>query len=367
MTIKAHAPSLMQWNMTTLKDTNEDWNLIDTAPYELHKLIVRRNNAWYTNSDGFERSSNGAFYCLSDGIPKEKWDKIKKWEDFADLGEMNGVMGLTAIWEPSILHDEVRRFINTRKPSSKRMLDLLTYEGVSICSVVRIDSVSKCKVPLLAVNAELYPDSSLEILENYSAAPLILIGTSNPLKKQPEYIIDEGENGYKAYFYNCDLGKNKNKELETEKKPIEVSVYDKKDGIWTIPLELDAPHKKFFKKVRKTIDSMYIYPVVLNKCDCHMITYLTAKNKALMFITNDSYSAEDVQIHFPGKIHSVRSLCKPDWYKCRHDDESMYLHLNNRAMEVFEIEFTDIPKEERLKKRKQALNPYAFNFVPKPE
>lgn len=360
--IKAHLPGLMQWNMTTLKDVMEDWNIIDSAPFELHKQIVRRNNTWYSGENGYEKSSNGAFYCLSDGIPKDKWDKVKKSEDFADLGNTTGVMGLTAIWEPSILNAELERYISQRKPSVNKLLENLTYAGISICSMVRIEQIDKYPTPLLAVNPELYPQESLARLEAFTAAPLILLGYENPLKRQPERVIDEGEGGFKAYFYNCGLEAGKDVFLNLKKKQVDCSAYDPKGGTWTYPLRYDRPQKKFIDQLRKVLDGLYLYPIVVNDCNCHVITYKTGENKALMFITNDSFAAEDVQVHFPCEMESVRYVSKAEWYQSRFDKESIYLHINNRAMDVVEITYRPIPEKKRRKNRNSARNRRAFGF-----
>ena len=363
MAIKAHVPHFMQWNMTTLKDTMEDWNLIDTAPYELEKLILRRNNTYNQGETHYEHASNGAFYCLSDAIPKEKWDKIKAWEDFAALREITGVMGFTAIWEPSILRAELQEYIRERKPSVNRLLETLTVQGVSIATMVHIEQVEQCKTPLLALRAELYPQESLQRLETLQDVPLVLIGFGNPLRRTPDAVLEEGPGGYQAYFYNCPSVTGETR-LDLPPQPIEFTTAGHEDCTWTVPLKFRRPHPEFLQQLTARLDSMNCYPLVLNERDCHLVAYRTGEGRGLMLITNDSYAAEDVRIYFPCKLRSVRALARPAWFRCSFDAQCLTLRINNRAMEIVEFTFDELSAEERKQNGRDFYDPTLFEYNP---
>ena len=183
LTIKAQAPQLTQLNMTPIKDTFEQWNLVDSMPLELEKMIIRRNNAYLTTGDGLQKVSAGAVYCLSDGLQKATWDRIHRHESFAQLPAPQRIMGFTALWNDDILHREVQRFIVNRSIPVNALLEKLMEKGVPIASVARIQELDQVNSALLAVHVELYGDAEREQLESYTQNPLVVLGYGIPLKR----------------------------------------------------------------------------------------------------------------------------------------------------------------------------------------
>lgn len=337
LSIRAHIPEIRQFNMTTLNDTLEDWNLIDAAPYEVHKMIVRRKNTWLTTKQGLKRASDGAIYCLSDGIPKEKWSQIAGWEKFAELPASTEVMGFTAIWDQSAIYGELERFISERTPCGNHLLEAFIMAGIPVSSMVCSDALSACSTPIIAANAELYSKKTLSALENFTAAPLVLIGYTNPLNRIPDARIAESESGIKIFAFNCPQIKGVDENMEIKQKAVDNSFSDSHGGIWTAPLRCNMPSKRFLKRVRKCIENLGLYPIVSNGADCHLTAYKTGKNKGVILVSNDSFSANDIEIRFPYTVKMVKALNKPVWYRVRHNENSICIRTNNRAMEVLEI------------------------------
>lgn len=337
LSVKAHLPSVRQFNMTPLGDTQEDWNLIDSAPYEVHKMIVRRKNTWMTTKEGLKRASEGAVYCLSDGISKEKWDAIAQWETFAELPAVTGMMGFTAVWEPCVVYGELKRFIDQRAPSGKHLTEALYLAGIPVLSTVDADELPACGTPVIAANAELYSPETIEKLEKFTAAPLIVIGYANPLKRMPDARIIESEEGIKFFAFNCPQIKNVDENLNIFPKAADVSFRDVHGGIWTAPLRRQMPSRRFLKKVRKCLETLGIYPTVSNGADCRLATYMTGKNQCVILVSNDSFCANDIEIRFTNSVKTVRSLNKPVWYRVPHKENMITIRTNNRAMEVLEV------------------------------
>ncbi len=337
LSIACHVPEVEQYTMTTMKDTQEDYNMIINSPTDLRRMIIRRNNAWVSGKDGLRKASHGPMYCLADGHKKEHWDMISSWEAAAQI-EAKGVMGFTAIWDSESLYRQVKRFIDERKPSPLHLYYSFMVEGVSIASMAKSEEIDALTGPIIVTGAELYSKDSLDRLEKYKNAPMIVTSYKNPLKRKADAVITECANGLSAYFYNCKaLAGKKVLCSDKPKKAQKPVVYDDNGGAWAQPLKYERPSKKFLKELRKTVESLGLYPIIKNGVDCRIMTYYTGPNSAVLFLGNESFSSEDAQIVFPHDIKSIKSRIKPFWYNIGFEKDTFYCRVNNRDMEVLDI------------------------------
>lgn len=337
LSVASYLPDLPQYNMTTLKDTIEDWNLIDAAPFEVHKMIVRRKNTLRFDGNGLKNVSNGVFYCLSDDVPKSQWDRIFAWEKSANTPAPTAPMGFSALWNSDTLYDELSDFIDNRNPSSKHLAEHMLKAGLPIVSMVSSTDIDNFKNPLFATNIEHYSPKLLKKLENFTSAPMVIISKNNPLARKADYTIYEGKNALSAYFYNCPSLCGDSLNLNISTKRVGTGFSDMKGGIWTGPLRYNKPSKKFISEIVKTCDSLSIYPQILKNHEGFIMSYYTSDKSAVLFVNNESYGAENFRIKFPQKIKSVRSLSKPFWYKLHFDGDMFTIRIDNREVDIVEI------------------------------
>lgn len=337
LALKLALPQLPIYNMTTLKDNQEGWNMIDAAPYEVQKMIMRRRNSWVAQKQGFRHASDGCFYCLSDGMGKDIWDKIGRWDAMAELPEIIGTAGLTAVWCAETQYEELERFILNRRPAAEQLYDEFITAGMPIMSMIDANDVSWSSAPLIAANVELYPKKLLSALEVYQA-PLFVLGYSCVLVRKADCIISEGDDGLKMFCYNCPELAGFSMDVTTEKRPVSTDFEDAHGGGWTAALRYDRPGAGFLRICRKTIERMSEFPCITNGVDCRLNLYALANGKYALLICNDSYASEQVQIRLPWKIVSAKSMNKPEWYTLKFSNELLNVRVNNRAMETVILE-----------------------------
>ena len=336
LTTKAQAPQLRQFNMTPIKDTFEQWNLVDSMPLELEKMIVRRNNAYFTAQDGLQKVSGGAVYCLSDGLSKETWDKIHRHEQFAQLPKPQKILGFTALWNDGILHQEVRRFIENRRMSTNALLERLMENGVPVASVVRVQEMDRTDAALLAANVELYSDRERLLLERHTETPLILLGYENPLKRTADFVLTD-RSGLALYAYNTSL--QGRKDLQSAVEPVSTDYRDSNGGIWTAKLRYLQPSREFWEEAARLLDQADPHPTVVNQACCKLLTFYTTPDKLLLFLFNDNFYAEYAHVRMPFPIRRVVSLSKPAWYEVEHSTPTdFFVRTGVRAVEVLEIQ-----------------------------
>ena len=205
---------------------------MDIAPVEVQKMITRRKNTWILRKDGYHRASKGAFYCLSDGVPKEKWTLLHQWDAQAETEQITGILGFTAVWNSSSLYPELKRFIQERKPATIHLLEEVLIAGIPIGSMVGMEDWKACEGPLLICNPEFYRREELEALEEFDAAPMVLLGYECPLRRLPDGILSESEQGLKLFYFNCGAMGGRRRELGKKRKAVSRSFRDAHGGIW---------------------------------------------------------------------------------------------------------------------------------------
>ena len=331
-----HMPNVPHYNMTTLKDTMEDWNLIDNAPLEVKKMIFRRRNTRFVTKSGLKPAAKGVFYCLSDDIKKEHWNTLFSWEESSKVDSIIKPMGFTALWNPDTLYSELSEFINKRNPSSKQLLELALKGGLPISSMIAADDLDTFDGPIIVANAEHYADAALKKLEAYSS-PMLLIGKSNPLNKKPDFTLRDGRDGFSAFFFGCSKLKG-SLDLDTKHKPASCDFKDNYTGIWTAPLRFNKPSGKFIKKLKNIVDSLALAPFCENP-ECHIMAYYTSEKSAALFINNESYGAEIFNVKFPHKIKKAFSPTKSRSYRLRFSDDTFSFQVSNRDVDIVNIEW----------------------------
>lgn len=64
-------PDLTLYNLSSLKDTNEQWDVVRDSPTEYSKAVYRDAALAIWKNNTFIPTLAGPFYCLADGISRE--------------------------------------------------------------------------------------------------------------------------------------------------------------------------------------------------------------------------------------------------------------------------------------------------------
>ena len=113
--LKKCMPDLPLFDLSSLKDTHEQWDVLRDAPTEYARAVYRNSSLAIWNRGAFVPTLSGAFFCLSDGIGRTEWDKIFTLWKRAELGEDFAPLGCLCVCETAALEKELGYFLKTRK------------------------------------------------------------------------------------------------------------------------------------------------------------------------------------------------------------------------------------------------------------
>ncbi len=334
--LKSYLPKLKQLNMTPIKDTEEQWNLIDSSPNDLKKEITKRNTSFIRTNNQFVRFSQGGFYCLSDGLQKRHWAMIKKFEDDTQIRQITDIFGAYLIHNDNI-YEELDSYIKTRNMSSTTLQKRLLIEKFPVSSMVSVDELSDIKNPIIVANADFFDDEKITILETFTNAPMFLFGYKNALKRSPSQTIECKRSGMKCWIYNTDCGENII--IDKPVKKTSVSAVDLYDGIWPQELKYNDVSKAFFRTVLKIFEKNYTAPKVISKSDANIFCYKTGENKCTIVVYNNLFYCDNITIRMPFNITMSSIVGKPSWSNVVLNKNEFTVKVANRSCEIINLEF----------------------------
>ncbi|GHV02543.1 hypothetical protein FACS1894211_14140 [Clostridia bacterium] len=333
--IKCLLPRMKQLNMTPIKDTQEQWNMIDNAPNEMRAGIARRDGAHIIADGKFIPVSNGAFYCLSDGLPADKWRFIHNAEDWAAGADYGEIYGFTTLFNENI-RDELAFYIKTRNLTSDKIYREAANAGFAIGAVCRARDIKTVRGPVLCANPEFYDAETLAALEKFDAAPLLVFGYKNPLKRKCGKIVKCGSSEFICRIYNVADGAS-GESVAGKVKPTPLSPYDAHGGIWTHRLKYNEVSAGFFKACFNFIKTRAALPRVLNAANCKVVLRRTGGDAFTACVTNFSHHFELPRIQLPIHIQSASVRGKPEWLEVPFKDGVFSVRVGNRGAEIIDI------------------------------
>lgn len=335
MSIKSYVPQLSQINLTPLKDNQEQWNLIDNAPNEFRKGIVRRNWSFILQDGKIVPCSEGPLYCTADGLTQEKWDMICATEEIAARGEIEKIDGLAYVWNDD-LKAELAEYIKTRNVTSDKIRQEFAAYGVAPSCMSDFESIKTMQMPFVLFCIENYKNEQLKYLENYKKSPLIVFGYKKVLLREPDAEFTVKDSGFSCYIYNT--GAKLKKEINQKTSFVDASPEDGHGGIWTMRLKYNLPSKMFYKAIASYIRENIPMIRVKNRNGCRAFAFLMKNGKYRVVIYNDSYFFELPVIQMPFAIKTARALFKPEWFVLPVKNNTFKARVCNRGVEIVEVE-----------------------------
>ncbi|MBR1868284.1 MAG: hypothetical protein IJ800_06900 [Clostridia bacterium] len=332
--LKADMPKAEIINLTPIKDTFEQWNIIENSPNQLARGISLRNSNFIFSKGKFVKSSGGANYCLSDGIKASLWDFVGGYEKVSDLKKIIGFIGVAFLYNDD-LEKEVKEYISTRRLSSYEMRKRLVDCGLSFPVACDLSAVKgfRDKNPVFATNLKNYKKKDLEKLSEYEGVIITMGYEDELLGKTPSLTLKVKDSGLYCRMYN--LSKNYGEILFEGGSEAGLSPYEEHDGIWTAPLRYKGEPRGFFEEIIKIVKKEY--PALpLPKNGVRSYIYKVSPKKYRAYLYNDDNWFKIEKLSFPVSVKHAKSLINSTNLKSFTSDE-IAVKLFNCGVEIVEI------------------------------
>ena len=346
-------------NMTTLQDTEEQWEFVLNDYNEFRTMMARRAISVYVDKDGeYKCACQGSLYCLSDGIDKANWDSVHNTEARFLIDNIESSLGFTAVFVEDY-KKETKKFMTNKEYYSDAIYHDLINCGLSITEMVSENNINKIKSPFV-VFVDAIDEKNLKELEKIDDVLFVTLGYKNLLKKRANATFTCGD--FCASVYNS---KGRAEKVFKHYKSVENDSKYVGEELWTVPLKRDQLPKSFFNSLIGFIENENVIPCSLypkkamgkpkqaikdggtpifpmkefiDKENCRLFCYRTAKNKMLLYVFNMENHYISPYIKLPFKFKSVKMLGKPDWHKVGVlQNEIISLKITQRNVEVLEF------------------------------
>lgn len=337
-------------NMTSIHDTNEQWNLIDNAPNEFRTNVAKRSVVYVWKDGKLIPSCEGSVYCLSDGVKKDAWEKIHGTINNFNFGLPVEALGFTALYDDD-LDGQVKEFISTRRHNAPYVNYRFLRAQLPITARATKEELTKSRGPLLITAEAVRTDELKNYLANTDRL-LIIAGYKKVIDKLPSAEFISGE--FSVRVYNA---KNKKaKKSYNGYKKASLNYQDPVNAHWPILPRMDTISDNLFNDVvdfvnkegcypyglmpyeLKDAKGKSIFPKTYKKGDYKIFTYkMSEKHYRMLLVNNDSWFTHPI-IKLPFKAKKVVIAGKASWSPSPlRTDGLIMLKLNNRSSELLEI------------------------------
>lgn len=335
--IKACCPDVSITNMTSIHDVNEHWNIIDEVPNEYKGAIARRSSNFIWKDGKFVRVCDGSVFCLSDGLSMHTWDYIHNCIDMFDLGEVQGAMGFTALYDDD-LNAQLKEFINTRRHNAGYNNYKFNLHGLSIVARASGKEIPQSTGPLF-ITAEAVRTDELKDYLNKTDRYMIVVGYRAIIDKPAcaEFVCGE----YSVRIYNSPV--KAEKRVYSGYKAVSTSYQDPFNCHWPALPRMDKINKNmFFDAVDFAMRSAGIpygvkpceiknakgkraYPMNFKKGDYKIFTFKTGDNKYSMIVQNSEHFKVHPFIKLPFEFKIVKIAGMPEWATLNRNSNNLAL------------------------------------------
>lgn len=335
--IKACCPEVSMINMTSIHDVNEHWDIIAEVPNEYKSAIARRSANFIWQNGKLVRVCDGSNFCLSDGIPIHTWDYIHDCIDMFNLGEVQGAIGFTALYDDD-LRAQLKEFIDTRRHNAGYNNYKFTLNGLSIIARASAEELPLSTGPLF-VTAEAVRTKELKDYLNKTNRYLIVVGYK-PIIDKPasaEFVCGD----YTVRIYNSPV--TAEKRIYNGYKAVSTHYKDPFNCHWPALPRMDKINKKLFIDAvdfamrsagvpygikpceLKNAKGKNAYPKNFQKGDYKIFTFKTGDNKYTMIVQNSDHIKVHPFLKLPFEFKKVKIAGMPEW-------ATLNLDSNNRAL-----------------------------------
>ena len=334
-------PKLSLYNLSSLKDTNEQWDVVRDTPTEYSKAVYRDAALAIWKGHEFLPTLSGAFYCLADGISREVWKKIGDIWKSAELESGFKPQGFLAVSAQNGLDKELHMFLETRYYPSHKLLSEFLRRGAPIAGAAEPEDALTYKGGLILLYPEYFSEKERKDLFARKDVPLFVITTVAPDNKECNCVAQHTSGGLTTWFAGYNLKTAQGSEVFTVKESCELKEFkgEREGGIWTKKLNFAKYNGRFFAFAVKKVMEEAGLPVVTEERDLSVVyTVQTADKKYRLYADNRAYYYALPVVDCKHKISKVRSLTKYAGFRVPQKGTKLRLRIPCRGIEVVEFE-----------------------------
>lgn len=341
-------PDLALYNLSSLKDTNEQWDVVRDSPTEYSKAVYRDAALAIWKGNQFIPTLSGAFYCLADGISCEVWKKIGDIWSSAEMQSGFEPQGFLSVSAQNGLDEELHMFLQTRFYPSHKILSELLRRGAPIAGVAEPEDALSYPGGLLLVYPEYFSEKARNELLARKDVPVFVITTVEPKNEEYHCIARHTNGGLTTWFAGYNLNKARgNDTFIVEKRTAEKKFEQEREGgIWTKKLNFEKYNGRFFTFAVKKMLAESGLPVITRENDLSVAyTVRTSDKKYRLYVDNRAYYYALPVVDCKQKISKVRSLTKYAGFTIPQNGTKIRLRIPSRGIEVAEFEILNDPGE----------------------
>lgn len=215
--------------MLGVQDASEEWSILDHAPVRLERDIYLSTAFVGRGENGCERVTDGVFFCLGDGLDKQKWKFLKKRTDIGFSGEVTKPYSPMVLWSDTANDRMLEAYIQNRRPSVHKQAFEVFKAGTPLSGALRSEHISTYNGVLFVPNYDLLDESERQALAAYEYPYIGTAPANFPLlDRKPSYVCQDWNSDYpmKAFICGVELcaeERAKIDELLSVEEPFEVA------------------------------------------------------------------------------------------------------------------------------------------------
>lgn len=166
--VRAQIPNTRIPSMLGVQDASEEWSVLDHRPTLLERDLYTMSSTLGKGENGNEPAADGFFFCLSDGIPSDKWEFLRERVACATDFEAKGSHSPLILWSATETDRMIGEFLRTRRTSCHKQATDIFEAGTPFGGAVRTELLPKTEAPIFAPNVDLLSDEERVALVAYS-------------------------------------------------------------------------------------------------------------------------------------------------------------------------------------------------------
>ncbi|MBE7015258.1 MAG: hypothetical protein E7417_00325 [Ruminococcaceae bacterium] len=292
----AITPLFMIW------DNQEQWNVLHHMPVAMQRAAAVNFAKLYKTDGAWAPITNGPHFCLGDALSEQDWEFVRLSIDNGYTENAQNVSA-TFIWSDNRMENEMTALIENGNMHSALWLAWLMEYGAQIGGIVHIDNIDRITGDIVVTNFSLMPQKEQEVIKNYKGGKVI-------------YVSD---------IATVDVSKITN--------PVESG--------WPRPLEITPVSKEIMEKAVEEINENANISLGHGKGQCDVLEVKTGEKTSKIFVGNEEYFYVLPEVKSKRKIKNIKIITKPDGYPLRRTDDTFYVRVPGRGIDIAEVEYED--------------------------
>lgn len=204
--VRAQVPEARIPSMLGVQDASEEWSVLDHRPTLLERDLYTMSSFLGKGPLGNEPAADGFFFCLSDGIPSDKWAFLRERVALATDFVAEGSHSPLIFWSANETDRMMGEFIRTRRTSCHKQATEIFQSGTNFGGAIRADGLGNTHAPIFAPNVDLLSDEERKALMAYGHP---WVGTApvgyDVSAFAPTYVCADAHSDYPMQAFVCGM------------------------------------------------------------------------------------------------------------------------------------------------------------------